>query len=245
MAMNLQILLCAASLSVFGLVNARPPVPAPPPPGECVVQEALKGRTYIGKCDSMVGSVNQVALSSPSCNAQAGEVCIVGQMPCSGEYQFFCGNENDGCFAAQHLEYYPTYTGEKLGQFQGICPQDLTCCHGCSGKECNFHPPISSPESLSPEGLQLFNTAFDLADSTIPKVPNADTNNFGMLNTGSADLLRRPNSQDNSVQNIDPNIGKTTSDFFKQAPAGINGNPNLDQKITLPVQEPAQQESPS
>lgn len=133
----------------------------------------------------------------------------------------------------------------KASQFQGICPQDLTCCHGCSGKECNFHPPISSPESLSPEGLQLFNTAFDLADSTIPKVPNADTNNFGMLNTGSADLLRRPNSQDNSVQNIDPNIGKTTSDFFKQAPAGINGNPNLDQKITLPVQEPAQQESPS
>lgn len=140
----------------------------------------------------------------------------------------------------------------KASQFQGICPQDLTCCHGCSGKECNFHkvlsneplieplqiadlPPISSPESLSPEGLQLFNTAFDLADSTIPKVPNADTNNFGMLNTGSADLLRRPNSQDNSVQNIDPNIGKTTSDFFKQAPAGINGNPNLDQKITLPV----------
>ena len=121
-------------------------------------------------------------------------------------------------------------------------------------------PPTSSPESLFPTGFQL---AFDLADSTIPTVPNAgtpsppnaDTTYFGQPSTGAADLLRGPNSQ-GLPQNIDTNTGKTTGDFFKQAPAGINVNPNLYQKITLPVEDrpvenqnfqpaPAEQENPS
>lgn len=144
----------------------------------------------------------------------------------------------------------------KASQFEGICPQDLKCCHGCSGKECNFHetssnapsieplqiadlPPTYPTESLSTEGFQLYNTAFDLAE-TIPKVPNAgtpsppnvDTNNFGSPSSSSAtDLLRSPNSQD-----IPPSFERTTSDFFQQAPVKTNGNLNLDQQITLPVE---------
>lgn len=38
-AMNLQLLLCAAYLGLFDLVNARPQVPAPST--ECVIQEAV------------------------------------------------------------------------------------------------------------------------------------------------------------------------------------------------------------
>lgn len=125
-------------------------------------------------------------------------------------------------------------------------------------------PSTSSPESLSPEGFQLYNTAFDLAGSTVPAVPYAgtpsppiaDTTNFGQPSTGAVDLLRNPNSQEIPAQNLDPNSGKTTSDFFEQAPAGLNGNPNLNQKITLPVENRpvenqdiqlarVQQESPS
>lgn len=116
-------------------------------------------------------------------------------------------------------------------------------------------PPTSSPESLSPTGFQL---AFDLADSTIPTVPNgappppnADTTNFGQPSTGAVDLQIMPNSQ-----GLPQNIDQTTGDFFKQAPAGINANPNLHQKITLPVEDrpvdnqqfqpaPAGQQSPS
>lgn len=127
---------------------------------------------------------------------------------------------------------------------------------------------LTPPSSPEPE-FQFYNTAFDLADSTIPTVPNAgtpsppnaDTTNFGQPSTGAADLLGSPNSQGLPVQNFDTNTGKTTGDFFKQAPAGTNGNPNLYQKITLPVDNqpvdnqpvenqdfrpaPAQQESPS
>lgn len=217
-------------------------------------------------------------------------------MPCSSQYNFFCVTDNIGCFAANNLNESPDYTGQRLGfvfpkfcgsflqtlilasQYQGICPQDLSCCHGCSGKECDSHiigssnqpmiepqqiaglPPTSWPESLSPTGFQL---AFELADNTIPTVPNAgtpsppsaDITNFGQPSTGAADLLRDPNSP-GLPQNIDTNTGKTTSDFFEQAPGGIHINPNLYQKITLPVEDrpienqklqpaPAGQENPS
>lgn len=102
-------------------------------------------------------------------------------------------------------------------------------------------PPTSSPESLSPTGFQL---AFDLGDSTVPTAPNgapptpnADTTNFGQPSTGAADLLIVPNSQ-GLPQNIHTHTGERTGEFFKQAPAGINLNPNLHQKITLPVENP-------
>lgn len=189
-------------------------------------------------------------------------------MPCSGQYNFFCGTENIGCFAAPNLQLHPEYTGEKLGfvffkvrrsflqmvnanasQGQGICPQDLTCCHGCSGKACDpilfrkyssnqpsIEPEIAGLPSSSPEEFRLFNTNFNLADSTIPTGPNADTlsptnidTNNGKPNTDAADLLRIPNFQG---QNTDLNHGKTTSDLFKQTPVDLN------QVITLPAGYP-------
>lgn len=190
-------------------------------------------------------------------------------MPCSSQYNFFCGSENIGCFAAPNLQLYPAYTGKRLGfvflkvrgsflqtvnakssKDQGICPQDLTCCHGCSGKECDpklFPAHLSSQPSIepleiasfpssSPEGFQFYDTAFNLADSTMPIDPNAgtlspiniDTTN-GQPSTEAADLLRIPNSQE---QNTDLNPGMTTGDFFKQTPVDLN------QKITLPVENP-------
>lgn len=193
-------------------------------------------------------------------------------MPCSGQYNFVCGTDNIGCFAAPNLQSYPDYTGEKLGfvffkdcrsflqmvnakarQGQGICPQDLTCCHGCSGKMCDpklfrttvsKHPPIE-PEiagllSSSPEEFRLYDTTFNLADSTIPIIgPNADTlsptnidTNNGQRSTDAADLLRIPNSQD---QNTDLNPGQPNSDPFKQVPVDLN------QKITLPAEYPPDQ----
>lgn len=189
-------------------------------------------------------------------------------MPCSGYYNFFCTNENTLCFAAPN-QYYPDFTGEKLGfvflkachsflqtvnpkssKGQGICPQDLTCCHGCHEKECDprlFPGPRSStqpsiaPEVAgllpsSPEEFRFDDTAFNLADSTIPIEPKAgtlsptkpDTSN-GQPSTDAADMLRIPNSQE---QNPDLNPGKTTGDFFKQVPADLN------QEITMPAQSP-------
>lgn len=189
-------------------------------------------------------------------------------MPCSGRYNFFCGSENVGCYAAPNLQLYPDYTGEKLGfvflkacrsflqmvnakasQGQGICPQDLTCCHGCSGKECDpklfpthlsnqpsIEPEIAGLPSSSSEEFRLYDTTFNLADSTIPIDPNARTlspsnidTNDGQPSTDAADLLRIPNSQQ---QNTDLNPGRATSDFFKQAPVDLN------QKITLPAENP-------
>lgn len=189
-------------------------------------------------------------------------------MPCSGHYNFFCGTENIGCFAAPNLELYPDYTGERLefvffkvfrsflqmtnakaSQGQGVCPQDLTCCHGCSGKECDrkiyrthlsnqpsIEPEIAGLPSSSPEEFRLYDTTFNLADSTIPTGPNADTlfptnidTNNGQPSTDAADQLRIPNSQE---LNTDLNPGKTPSDLFKQAPVDLN------QKIKLPAEYP-------
>lgn len=184
-------------------------------------------------------------------------------MPCSGQYDFFCGNENIGCFAAPNLQLYPEYTGEILGfvfpkvcgsflptvnaetsKGQGICPQDLTCCHGCSGKRCDpdrfhahlFNQPsiepleIASLPSSSPEGFQLY------TDSTMPTVPNTGTlsptnilTNNGQPSIDAADLLRIPNSQE---RNNDLNPGKTTGDSFKQTSV------DLKQRIRLPVENP-------
>lgn len=195
----------------------------------------------------------------------------MGAMPCSGQYNFFCGNENTGCFAAPNLGSYPDYTGEKLGyvflkvcrsflqtvnakssQGQGICPQDLTCCHGCSGHPCDprlfptrssnqpsIKPEVAGLLSSPPEDFRLYDTSFNLADSTIPIEPNAGTisptnlgTSTGQQSTDAADLLRIPDSQE---QNTDLNPGKTTGDFFKQAPA------DLKQEITLPAQYPSEE----
>lgn len=151
--MNLRILLCgAASLSVFRLVSARPQIPAPPPTGQCVVQEAVNYSTslylFIVSIINYIGRAVPISERAPQWRAEmrrwfwsrhlvtvgtfsyprfsprlayshslanAGENCRVGQMPCSSQYNFFCVNENTGCFAAQNLHTYPTYTGEKLG----------------------------------------------------------------------------------------------------------------------------------
>lgn len=140
----------------------------------------------------------------------------------------------------------------KASQGQGICPQDLTCCHGCSGKECDpkllpthlsnqpsIEPEIAGLPSSSPEEFRLYDTTFNLAGSTMPIDPNAGTlspTNIDTINgqpsTDAADLLRIPNSQE---QNTDLNPGKTTGDFFKQAPVDLN------QKITLPAEYPPEE----
>lgn len=192
-------------------------------------------------------------------------------MPCSGQYNFFCGNENTGCFAAPNQQRYPDYTGKQLGfvffkvcrsflhttnakssQGEGICPQDLKCCHGCSGKECDsgqFPPRFSNQPSIkpevagflssSPEDFRLYGTAFNLADSTIPIEPHADPlspTNLDTSNeqpsTNAADPLGIPNSQDETT---DLNPGKPTGDFFKQAPVDLN------QKFTLPALYPPEE----
>lgn len=92
---------------------------------------------------------------------------------------------------------------------------------------------IAGLPSSSPEEFQIYDTAFNLADSTVPIVPNAGTlpptnidTNSERPSTEAADLLRIPNSQE---QNTDLNPGLTTSDFFKQAPIDLN------QRITLPA----------
>ena len=95
---------------------------------------------------------------------------------------------------------------------------------------------IAGLPSSSPKEFQIYDIAFNLADSTVPIVPNAGTlppthidTNSEQPSTGAADLLRIPNSQE---QNTDLNYGLTTSDFFKPAPIDLN------QRITLPVEHP-------
>lgn len=146
----------------------------------------------------------------------------------------------------------------KVSKNLGICPQDLVCCHGCIGELCNplvykFSsnqplidllqiaglPPTTSPESPSPQGFQPYDTSFDLAESTPPSVPNTgtlsppstDTTKFGQPSTEATDLIINQNFQQIPGQNIDPNTGKSTSDFFDQAPTRMN----LNQGITMPL----------